>query len=180
MVNVEKATAAGFRFRDRLPLSEVEAFEARAGISLPRDYVEFLTLAGNGTTPPHQILPLEAWNGHYWIAEPRLESALRTPCIVTPAAADAGAGWIDAQGVVNWSRRLDADEWDPMFGTIALAEIGCGLYYSLIVNGPHAGRVFVYGDSVENPPVFAYAASFGEWFETQVASLAGGLRVDFH
>jgi hypothetical protein len=58
-----------------------------------------------------------------------------------------------------------------MAGTIAVAEIGCGLFYSLVVNGPFTGRVFSYGDHIANPPRFVAQNTFIEWIAACVDSV---------
>ena len=165
----------------RLPADEAEIhlFETRAGVSLPGDYRRFITRVGNGGVAPCRLVPVHEWDACYWIDDAPLESSFRRGCIVTPAAEQHGRDWIDLQNVRSWQERVDRNEWDPMLGTIAVAEIGCGLFYSLIVTGPHRGRVFSYGDHIGNPPRFVKEPTFGTWIEGCVDRVLAGERVDF-
>ena len=96
------------------------------------------------------------------------------PCVVTPSAREQGERWLDHAGPAGWSTLVDGNRWDPMFGTIAIAEIGCGLFYSLIVTGEFRGRVFSWGDHMLNPPVFCDERSFGCWIEGRLDRLRAG------
>lgn len=154
------------RMRPPTTIAKVRDFESQAGIVLPRDYVDFILRIGNGAFVPNQLVPLERWFECYWIDAPKLDVALSQGCIVTPDAEQHGEQWIDAQNVARWEERFDDNEWDPMFGSIAISPIGCGLYYSMVVDGPYKGRVFTYGDRMENPPRFVTQESFLDWVQS--------------
>ena len=66
-----------------------------------------------------------------------------------------------------------------MFGTIAIAEIGCGLFFSMVMNGPFRGRIFSWGDHALIPPYFYPYVSFGDWFESCIDAILSGKPVDF-
>ncbi len=101
------------------------------------------------------------------------------PCLVTPDAQDHGEQWLEKMNVDNWERRWDDNEWSPMFGTVAVAEIGCGLFFSIIMNGQHRGRIFSWGDHALVPPHFYEERNFGEWIETHLESMLAGRPVHF-
>ncbi|MEM7585584.1 MAG: SMI1/KNR4 family protein [Acidobacteriota bacterium] len=171
---INKVRQARLRSKQKLARAEVEQFESEAGVLLPQDYRDYLFEVGNPGRgiPLRKLVPLTYWHASYWIEEPK-PSMVAEPCIVTPEAEQHGEHWIDRANVADWEARWDNGEWDPMFGTIALSEIGCGLFYSMIITGPFRGRVFHWGDHALNPPVVYPEASFGEWFDKHVkASIA--------
>lgn len=170
--------AAGIRLRQPISRARVAAFESQAGITLPEDYVAFITEAGNGGLGPCRLMPLDEWDAAYWIDSPRPQM-LAAPCIITPDALGHEDAWLDRSGVQDWETRFNAGEWDPMTGTLAVAEIGCGLFYSLVVNGPHRGRVFTWGDFLRSPPMFVPEPSFGGWIAARIQASARGEPVHF-
>ncbi len=153
--------------------SEVARLEAEFGVTIPEDYRDFLINVANGGRAPCRLVPLSGWDGCYWIDDPK-PHMVAEPCIVTPGAQDQGERWLDEANLPDWEARWDNNEWDPMFGTIAVAEIGCGLFFSMIMTGPFRGRIFSWGDHALNPPYVYPEPSFGGWFEKCLdASLAG-------
>ena len=173
-----KATRTQLKLRAVASLEEVANFELKSGIRLPEDYVHFLTHVGNGGVNPCRLVQLQDWDAGYW-SSVELDSALRKPCIITPNAEAQGDQWLKELGIEDWERKWDADEWDPLYGTIAIAEIGCGLFYSLIVNGEYFGRVFSWGDSALCPPMFAREATFTDWMEGRLDAKLAGQPVHF-
>jgi hypothetical protein len=87
--------------------------------------------------------------------------------------------WLDALGVEDAGKKWDRDEWDPLRGSMAVAEIGCGLFYHMIVNGPHSGRIFVWGDRASAPPVFQPHRTFADWIGHYLDSKIAGRPVHF-
>jgi SMI1/KNR4 family protein SUKH-1 len=161
-----------------IDLATVERFESSAGIRVPDDYRDFLLTVANGGQAPCRLVPLDEWSNSYWIDQPQ-PWMLAEPCIVTPNAIHHGDKWIDRASVPDWKARWDRGEWSPMFGTIAIAEIGCGLFFSLVATGPFRGRVFSWGDHASNPPRFADHHSFMAWFESCVDAILAGKHVHF-
>ena len=153
------------RLRVKPPIAETEVtkFEVEAGVLIPQDYRSFLINVANGGIEPCRLVSLSDWCASYWIDGPKPQMVAE-PCIITPDAYDQGEHWLDAANVPNWRTRWDSNEWDPMFGTIAIAEIGCGLYFSMIMTGAFRGRIFSWGDHALNPPFVYPEQSFAEWF----------------
>jgi len=183
MVNFKQLGAkikrAGVRLKPPAPGSEVEQFEATAGIALPSDYREFIIRIGDGGRHPCRLQRLRQWPGAYWIDSPDLSRHLIEPCIISPDAVKYEERWLDVLGPKDWQARFDSEDWDPVCGTIAVAEVGCGLFYSLIVNGPYRGRVFLYGDNTANPPKFVPEACFTEWIHAGLELILSGSPVYF-
>ena len=176
----EKFARADLNLWPPISALEVSEFERSAHVSLPPDFVLFLTHVCNGGVYPSCFLQgLGSWSSCHWIDNPLPDISLNTTFIGTPESQSHGENWIDAAGVADWESRFDNNEWDPMYGTIAVAEIGCGLFYNLVVCGPFAGRVFAYGDHVNNPPQFLEHPSFARWIESSIDSYLDGDVVYF-
>ncbi len=176
---LEKAQQANLRLQPPATEAEVAAFESESGIDLPADYRDFLVSVANGGYGPCRLVALERWADCYWISKTSLSKHLQQPCLITPDAEDHEDQWLDKLGIEDLDGKWDREEWDPMFGSMAVAEIGCGLFFSLVVNGPFYGRVFSWGDSAGNPPVFVEQASFGEWMEFCLDAILEGHPVHF-
>ncbi len=168
---LEKIRRARLRVKPPIELAELERFETRCGTRLPADYREFLIAGCNGGIEACRLVPLEHWDHSYW-SEVGPEAA-NLPCLIKPEAEQHKDEWLDELGVPDWETRWDDGSWDPMFGTIAVAEIGCGLFYSLIMNGEHRGRIFSWGDCALAPPYFVDHANFHSWIEAWMRRLLG-------
>lgn len=159
-------------------LAEIERFEAETGVVIPSDYRDFLLKVGNGGVAPCRLAPLAAWGDSYWLDDPHPEMA-GAACLVTPESEEHGKAWLEKMGVPDWESRWDSNQWSPMFGTIAVAEIGCGLYFSMIMTGEHRGRIFSWGDAQLLSPCFYPPRSFGEWIEPIIDDLIADRAVPF-
>lgn len=173
-----KAVRAHLKLRATASLDEIAHFELTSGIRLPEDYAYFLRHVGNGGIKPCRLLQLQNWDAGFW-SSINLESDLRKPCLIAPQAEAQGERWIHELGIEDWERKWDANEWDPLYGSIAIAEIGCGLFYFLIVNGSYSGRVFSWGDHALSPPVFARETTFSDWIEQHLDDMLAGRPVHF-
>ena len=174
----EKIRRARLRVKPPIAESEVARFESEAGVLIPADYRDFLIKVANGGAEPCRLVPLSGWCWNYWIDDPK-PHMVAEPCIVTPDAYNQGNKWLEMRGVPDLVSRWDRNEWDPMFGTIAVAEIGCGLFYSMIMTGPLRGRIFSWGDHSLIPPYIYPETSFAEWFENCLDSTLAGEPVHF-
>jgi SUKH-3 immunity protein of toxin-antitoxin system len=174
----EKATQAGIDLRPPLPLDCVIEFEKNAGICLPDDYVFFITMIGNGSAGRGDLMSMEDWDAGYW-SEAKLERDLIAPCLITPELEGLGEKWLDSLGVEDAEQKWDRDEWDPMRGSMTIAEIGCGLFFRMIVNGPHRGRIFVWGDHALLPPAFQSQLTFSSWIGHWLDAVAAGQSAPF-
>jgi hypothetical protein len=154
------------------------AFENEAGVCLPNDYVFFVTMVGNGGNPPCRLMPIEDWDSGYW-SHTQLTNDLIAPCLITPELHSLGENWLEGLGVDEAGTKWDKDEWDPMRGSIAVAEIGCGLYFRMVVNGTHYGRVFAWGDHARNPPIFQPQLTFYDWLGYHLDAKVEGQAVHF-
>jgi len=173
-----KARRARISIKPPVTVEDIVALEDAAGVKLPDEYRDFLTHVSNGGTTPCRLVPLDHWDHSYWIDCPQ-PSMIALPSIVTPEAESHGETWLDRAAPADWSDRWDNNEWDPMFGSIAVAEIGCGLFFSLVVTGEHRGRVFSWGDHALNPPIFCEEKSFSSWIEGCFDQIIAGYPVHF-
>ncbi|MBK8015146.1 MAG: SMI1/KNR4 family protein [Deltaproteobacteria bacterium] len=173
-----KTRRAGLRVNRPIAESELARFEAESGVAIPADYRAFLLNVANGGKEPCRLVPLAGWCWCYWIEHPKPKMAAE-PCVITPDAYHQGEHWLEKAKVPDWESRWDRNEWDPMFGTIAIAEIGCGLFFSMIMTGPFRGRIFSWGDHALNPPYVYPEGSFAEWFEKCLDAIVAGEPVHF-
>jgi hypothetical protein len=126
-----KVRRAKLSLRPPVSRALLEQFEAEAAVRIPEDYRNFLLEIANGGTAPCRLVPLSWWDASYWLDDTKPIMA-ELPCVVTPYASEHGADWLNRTNVPGWEQRWDRGEWSPMFGTIAIAEIGCGLFFSMI------------------------------------------------
>ena len=159
-------------------LQRVIAFEKEAGICLPDDYVFLITTVGYGVSDDCSLLALEDWDAGYW-SQAILARDLIAPCLITPEQRELGDKWLDSLGVEDAEKKWDRDEWDPMRGTLTIAEFGCGLYFRMIVNGPHYGRIFIWGEHALRPPVFQPQLNFSSWITHWLDEAVAGKSVPF-
>jgi SMI1 / KNR4 family (SUKH-1) len=179
------ANGHGYKLRPTVPLSVIEAFEERHGISLPADYRSFITEIGDGGAgPSYGLLPFGkddddrnwetgglvgdlskpfthtgAWNlpESFWDGEP--ETTPDTPL------EDEDTLW------EAWDRELDAHYWNPaiMNGAIPICHRGCALRQWLVINGDQKGIVWN-DDRADNAgiaPVLGKSGNpltFTEWY----------------
>jgi hypothetical protein len=155
--------------------SEVAKFESDFGVSIPEDYREFLINVANGGSEPCRLLPLSEWDASYDIEGPD-PCVVSERCIVTPNCRDR---WLEMSGGPDREIHRDNSGWDPMFGTIAIAEIGCGLFYSMIMTGLYQGRIFAWGPNARHPPHVCPEPSFSGWFENCLDAILAGRPVHF-
>lgn len=115
----------------------VHAFEAENGIVLPEPYRSFVAEITDGSYagPPHYGLVSLAELPADWGAD-RPERDLSRPFPLTEA-------WL-------WEEDPRPDDelgplLDPVFdhGSVVLGTEGCGMYWHLIVTGPHRGHVWL-------------------------------------
>ncbi|MFF7966197.1 SMI1/KNR4 family protein [Streptomyces sp. NPDC007903] len=121
--------------RPPLPEPEIRAFETTHGIGLPPEYRSFVAEVGDGPAgPAHGLLPLitpcpeadDDWAVDDEWARDRLPGHLASPFPLTkPAPGRLGA-------IADTLTR----------GTLLLAEEGCGMYFRLVLNGPHTGEIW--------------------------------------
>ncbi|WP_369224156.1 SMI1/KNR4 family protein [Streptomyces sp. R39] len=118
-----------------LPEAEIRAFEESHGVDLPMEYRSFVAEVGNGPAGPcHGLMPLtvarpeagEEWAMDDEWEEDRLPGRLAEPFPLTePLPGRIG------------------EPTDALTrGTLMLAEVGCGSFVRLVLNGPHVGEVW--------------------------------------
>lgn len=129
----------------------VRAFEAEHGIVLPEPYRTFVAEVTNGshTGPPAYGLVGLAEMPDDW-GDGRGERDLSRPFPLT-------SSWL-------WDEDPRAEEeiepiLDQMFnhGTIVLGTDGCGMYWHLVVTGPHRGHIWFIAGEGATP----FGAGFG-------------------
>ncbi|ARF59072.1 SMI1/KNR4 family protein [Streptomyces gilvosporeus] len=169
-----------YRLGPPLAAADVDAFEARYGIPLPRDYRDFLTqVGGSGAGPDYGLFPLEGpcygspdeeedddygWAADDEKAQDRRPGVLATPFPLTTA-------WRAGPGEPY-------DQAALVTGSLAIAERGCGEFVRIVVTGQDVtgrdvGRIW-FADQVW----FAMTPgpSFREWYLSWLESDAPARR----
>ncbi|MCO6459496.1 MAG: SMI1/KNR4 family protein [Pirellulaceae bacterium] len=141
--------AAQHRYLLNPPLSEadVHRFEQQHGVQLPQQYREFvLTVGDGGAGPGYGLSRLSGC----WI-----RGALRSPFL--PASDANGIGAVDREpDGASASNRYD--------GCMAIGHQGCGVWYLLVVTGPHSNEVWE-DLSVEDRGFSPTRRGYFEWYE---------------
>lgn len=123
----------------------VESFERKMGISLPKEYRDFLLKAGNGGAGPfyglYSLEQVQAWLD--WEIEPE-----KVPILCSETAADK----INTENE-NWKR-----------GCIPIGSEGDTYFTCLMVTGPNRGRV-VYMDYEGSWAAFPREPNFLCWYQ---------------
>ncbi len=148
----------------RAPTTEasVSAFELQCGQELPKDYRKFITEFADGGRAGCSLMRLDDWDLGYY-SPVSISTAIKSPCLITPDTESEGGDWLEALGVEDAITKWDSNQWDPLYGTITIGEIGCGAFFYLIVNGPFQGRIFRWGDTPNAPPHFLPEIGYLEW-----------------
>ncbi len=181
--NVFGASSHRYRIGPPIDLPTVAEFERRHGITLPPDYVAFLTRVGNGSGdknadaagPFYGISPLEKTGSLDGSA------ALSKPALIHDRMSDEE--WAEA------SRNLHVDghdvpakayfqEYDRLLaGVLTIGDQGCENYHGLIVTGPDKGRVVNFTTEGDKPR-FAFEANFLDWYERWLDEVISGILID--
>ncbi|MFH8517818.1 SMI1/KNR4 family protein [Streptomyces gelaticus] len=142
----------------------VHAFEAQHGVVLPEPYRTFVaeTTDGSYSGPPDfGLVPLAELPGDW--GDNRPERDLSRPFPLTERWL-----WDDDPG--------PSEEVDPILdavfnhGSIVLGTDGCGMYWHLVVSGPHRGHIW----NISGEGAVPFGAEFG--FTTAEAGFAGWVR----
>ncbi len=192
------ANGHDYKLRPTVPISVIELFEERHGISLPHDYRSFIAEIGNGGAGPvYGLLPFGkddddrnwesgglvgdlskpfshtgAWNlpESFWNGEP--DPAPDTPLEEQDRLWEA------------WDQELEAHYWSPtiMNGAIPICHRGCALRQLrwLVINGDQTG--FVWNDDrVDDRGIapllgksgepLTFAGWYMEWLEESIREL---------
>jgi len=157
----------------------VTAFDARIGITLPAAYTAFVTQVGNGGArsgeagagPFYGLFALGTDDGK--LIE-RFEHRLANPSPLRPGI--EYEAWQET--LRDLGNRTDEAAYlanrDRLFGgLLPLGHQGCGIYYELVLTGPHAGRI-VNIDPDDQPPVFAHEANFLDYYERWLDEVIAG------
>jgi hypothetical protein len=156
-----------YKLNPPLPVSVVEAFEARHGVSLPEDYRHFITEIGDGGAGPYYgLFPfgkhddgfgLCAWEAGGLLGDPSKpfphRAAWNLPESFWEGEPDPPPGTPpDEEDRLweAWDERLEEQYWNPalMDGAIPICHLGCAYRQWLVIDGPQRG--FVWNDDRAN------------------------------
>lgn len=143
-----------------VPLSEIEAFERRAGIELPENYVYYLTqVGGGGASPGTGFSDFKS----EWESYDGLQDVSEQLARVMPKA--------------EWEERYGEHEYEEP-GTINLCGMDITFVAFLIVNGPMRGHVVYLDWDGDCAPMWPKGSSdFLDWNENFYSELLAGYDI---
>jgi hypothetical protein len=148
------------QLRAPLGIAELQRFESEFDVSLPTDYLDFLTFVSNGGPGPH--------NGLY-----PLDAAVTVLCEKSRAFLSAPFPLTEA--FTPFDDQPDFDElsdeayWQLIRGSIVLANHGCGRYDRLVISGPQKGQVWT--DAAFDHGLYPVGQDFYEWYDSWLVTM---------
>jgi SMI1 / KNR4 family (SUKH-1) len=152
------ASSHEYRLNPPLPVSVIEAFEGRHGVSLPEDYRSFITEVGSGGAGPYCGLLLfgkddddRDWEGGGLVGDPGKPfphtTAWNLPDSFWGGEPDLPPGTPQEEEdrmMEAWDRELGQHYWNPaiMDGAIPICHLGCALRQWLVIHGERRGHVW--------------------------------------
>ncbi|WP_406698028.1 SMI1/KNR4 family protein [Singulisphaera sp. Ch08] len=179
------AASHQYKLNPPLPVSVIEAFEERHGVSLPEDYRLFMTEIGNGGAGPYYgILPFgkddddRDWEGGGLVGDPSKPfphtTAWNLPESFWGGEPDPPPGTTleeEDRLMEAWDRELEAHYWNPaiMGGAIPICHKGCALRQWLVIHGEQRGFVWddLRADNAGIAPVLDESGepvTFADWY----------------
>lgn len=161
---------------------EVSAFEQKHSIQLPDCFRSFLLVVGNGgkgyqgsgAGPGYGIYPLG-----YGVAE---ENFLQYDCQLNPEMSEDL--WKSLTEFEHGDTNISKEEYrlaaGKLFGgTLRLGSQGCTYYHTLVLNGPHKGRVVNLDYNYMVPPIFTpNTNNFLDYYEGWLDAVIDGTLKD--
>lgn len=132
-----------YKLNPCLSMSVVRAFETKYSITLPADYVAFMTQVGNGGAGPfYGLVPFEAC----LLSDLDFQNnaSLLNPTKPFPYSSAWNIDFTDSEDDDEKYEKLTEEYFDDnhITGWIQVANYGCGVHLGLIVNGPSYGIIW--------------------------------------
>jgi hypothetical protein len=155
---LKKARSRGLSVGHPVSEQAIIDFELEYKVSLPREYVAFLRLVGNGNEGPYDA-SLLYFPDPYRTIQPRTPPVEFDPDrLSTPFPFEKAWLWEDAANTTSF------EETEAIFnGTLAVANSACGGNWQLVVTGKQCGLMWLF-TGVGIAPVKPFR-TFLEWFE---------------
>lgn len=160
-----------YKFHAPATKNDVREFENEFGITLPEDYVAFITTIGNGgpghyggAGPYYGVYELGDFgfmqiNSHTMSMEPAIHSGITQEKWDELTEFSKGANEEENETAEHERK------YNELFaGLMTLGTMGCNGQVMLVLNGPDKGRV-VYIDQDLCLPTFAPEKGFLDWYE---------------
>ena len=174
------SSAHEYRIGPPLDHATIRQFELKYGISLPSDYVAFLTKVGNGA--PSGSAPaagpfygINAFGGDFGPIGGA--ASLSVEPVIHPMLSDDEWQQLSRRVYGDGDDVSEAEynsEFEHLYaGLLTIGHQGCQSYHALVVTGPDKGRV-VNVDTDGNKPRFAFENSFLDWYERWLDEIASG------
>ena len=132
-----------YKLNPPIPLTEVRKFESRYHLTLPEEYVFFLTRVGNGGAGPYYgLYPLEDLPKY----TEYLDSYDDKDTVALPAFIDRNLGKDDWAQAMNDTEQADDEEYDTIMkqvcsGLLVIGTQGCTYDNLLMWKGSETGNI---------------------------------------
>lgn len=158
------ASSHKYQWHDPASLWDVEEFEKKHRVELPRDYKIFLCFISNGA-------PFVAY-GLYPLEKLEVLGDLAKDNILYPnMETDDFSALVT---MIESDMNKDASE-EIYNGLLLIGTEGCGYDFGLVVSGKYRGRLMLTDGNLENPFIFSYDIGFLDMYERWLDAYEEGI-----
>jgi hypothetical protein len=173
---VAKLEKAELRTGTTLEESEVGAFEAKWSVRLPEPYRQFLLRIGNGGVGPYDFFRFEQWSEQLSLLTDEIPpDYLSTPSILAQRMFEDFSARKSSIRVLTDANGVEYKRDYAECGLLAVCHCGCHFYITLVVSGPHAGRLLYFGGF----PYFSEEPDFLSWYERWLDEGLAGYNLEY-
>ncbi|MDE6365434.1 MAG: SMI1/KNR4 family protein, partial [Lachnospiraceae bacterium] len=178
------ANAHKYQWNPPASLEEVEDFEQKIGVRLPKEYRSFLLLAGNGGAGPYYGL-FSLQEVLYWLED---DMDLKKEPVLYPGIEipqedyeeeELDAEEYDCEHMIEDAEQEnepESEEESWLQGCIPIGSQGDSYFMYLLLSGPNEGRV-VYVESELTYVFFPREQGFLAWYKRWLREISGGYRI---
>ncbi|MFM2478633.1 SMI1/KNR4 family protein [Celerinatantimonas sp. MCCC 1A17872] len=171
---IERLLGKPFTPTSRVSLDWLVQTEAKFNITLPSGYRDFLLQMGDQCPGPHgQLISLQQALDEYRIAPATIQMLQQEFLAVEEYHPENEALVVQAEEQVN-SGKISSQQFDDLIayydvyflgGTLNIADLGCGYWIKLVVNGPTRGEVWQ-DDTAVDCGMHPLGLSFLDWYQS--------------
>ena len=167
-----------YKLNETMDIKEVRAFEKKYGVSLPEEYIFYLTKVANGGAGNfYGINPLNE--------KEHAESYRQHLCKENVYGDDFTQFWREFAEFIEYDEEEDSDKKFEEYqsklcdGVIHISYQGCTFDTLLVVNGKRKGEIIYISWELEddNPPYFT-GMTFLEWYQGYFEEIAAGNSIN--
>ncbi len=167
---------------------ELNNFEKRYNITLPKDYKSFLTEIGcggleyknsvvgnSGAGPDYGLYTLG--NPFQFIVDPTLKHLEKEPFFNENTTEEIWQKIYDEMDDNISDKAYDIEIAKAYSGILNIGHSGCSGYLSIVLNGKNKGRVIQTYDEIEYCPHFFNETNFLDWYENWLDRIISGEEI---